>query len=71
MAGQAGFFDGAEWLRALSAAGDPLERLVRVIDFEVFRGDLERALSRSDRAKGGRPPTTPVLMFKVLMLRTL
>jgi len=35
----------------LSAAGDPLERLVRVIDFEVFRGDLEAALSRSDRAK--------------------
>lgn len=54
MAGQAGFFDGAEWLRALSAAGDPLERLARVIDFEVFRGDLGRALSRSDRDNGGR-----------------
>jgi transposase, IS5 family len=51
MAGQPGFFDGDERLKALSAAGDPLERLLRIIDFEVFRGDLEAALSRSDRAK--------------------
>jgi transposase, IS5 family len=56
MAGQPGFFDGDERLKALSAAGDPLERLQGVIDFEAFRGDLEAALSRSDRAKaGGRP----------------
>jgi transposase, IS5 family len=71
MAGQPGFFDSDERLKALSAAGDPLERLAKVIDFEVFRGDLERALSRSDRAKGGRPPYDPVLMFKVLVLQTL
>ncbi|HEY3911508.1 MAG TPA: hypothetical protein VGM07_16725 [Stellaceae bacterium] len=51
MTGQPGFFDGDERLRALSAAGDPLERLAAVIDFEVFRSDLERALSRSDRAR--------------------
>jgi transposase, IS5 family len=71
MAGQPGFFDGEERLKALSAAGDPLERLTAVVDFEVFRGDLEQALSRSDRAKGGRPPYDPVLMFKVLVLQTL
>ena len=71
MAGQPGFFDGEERLKALSAAGDPLERLARVVDFEVFRGDLERALSRADRSKGGRPPYDPVLMFKVLVLQTL
>ncbi len=71
MAGQPGFFDGEERLKALSAAGDPLERLAAVIDFEVFREDLERALLRSDRAKGGRPPYDAVLMFKVLVLQTL
>jgi hypothetical protein len=38
----------------LSAAGDPPERLTQVIDFEVFRNDLETALSHSDRAKVGR-----------------
>lgn len=46
MAGQRGFFDSDERLKALSAAGDPLERLAKVVDFEVFRGDLEAALSR-------------------------
>ena len=51
MAVQPGFFDSDERLKALSAAGDPLERLAQVIDFEVFRGDLEAALSRSDRLK--------------------
>ena len=71
MAGQPGFFDGEERLKALSASGDPLERLVQVVDFEVFRGDLEAALSRSDRARGGRPPYDAVLMFKVLVLQTL
>src|SRR5919204_412657 len=71
MPGQPGFFDGEERLKALSASGDPLERLAQVIDFEVFRGDLEAALSRSDRVKGGRPPYDAVLMFKVLVLQTL
>lgn len=71
MAGQPGFFDQDERLQALSAAGDALERLAAVVDFEVFRGELERALSRSDRSKGGRPPYDPVLMFKVLVLQTL
>ena len=71
MAGQPGFFDGDERLKALSAAGDPLERLSLVVDFEVFRGELEVALSRSDRSKGGRPPYDPVMMFKVLVLQTL
>ncbi len=55
----------------MSAAGDPLEGLAAVVDFEVFRDDLAAALSRSDRTKGGRPPYDPVLMFKVLVLQTL
>ncbi|MBS3960993.1 MAG: IS5/IS1182 family transposase, partial [Sandarakinorhabdus sp.] len=40
MSGQAGFFDVSDRYAALSAAGDPLERLAAVIDFEVFRGPL-------------------------------
>src|ERR1700749_900078 len=71
MAGHPGIFDGEGRFKARSAAGDPLERLARVIDFEVFRGDLEAALSRWDRARGGRPPYDAVLMFKVLVLQTL
>ena len=43
MAGQRGFFDADERLNWLLAAGDPLERLSGVVDFELFRADLERA----------------------------
>ena len=71
MAGQPGFFDLDERYRALSAAGDALERLARAVDFEQFRAELEAALQRSDRARGGRPPYDAVLMFKVLVLQTL
>ena len=71
MAGQGGFFDLDERYRALSAAGDALERLARAVDFELFRPELETALARSDRARGGRPPYDAVLMFKVLVLQTL
>ena len=71
MIGQPGFFDLDERYAALSAAGDPLERLGLVVEFELFRGELDAALARSDRARGGRPPYDPVLMFKVLVLQTL
>jgi IS5 family transposase len=71
MAGQPGWFDLDERYAALSAAGDPLERLAAVVDFELFRADLAAALARSDRTKGGRPAYDPVLMFKVVVLQTL
>src|SRR5918994_5730066 len=71
MRGQPGWFDLDERYAALSSAGDPLERLTAVVDFELFRPELEAALERSDRARGGRPPDDAVLMFKVLVLHTL
>ena len=69
--GAARIFRQRRATEGFAAADDPLERLAKVVDFEVFRGELEAALSRSDRAKGGRPPYEPVLMFKVLVLQTL
>jgi len=68
---QPGLFDLDERYAALSKAGDPLERLASVIDFEPFRYRLEKALKRSDGSKGGRPPYDPVLMFKILVLQAL
>ena len=70
MAGQPGFFDVEERLKELSAKGDALERLSAVVDFELFRADLEHAVVRSDRSRGGRPPFDHVLMFKVLILQS-
>jgi len=71
MAGQPGFFDLSDRCEALSAAGDPLERLSAVVDFELFRGPLTAALRRGPRNKGWRPRFNPVLMFKILVLQAL
>ncbi|HEX6347787.1 MAG TPA: IS5 family transposase [Candidatus Dormibacteraeota bacterium] len=60
-----------ELLRELSAKGDALERIAGLVDFEMFRPGLERAVPRSDGAKGGRPAFDPVLMFKVLLLQAM
>lgn len=69
MRGQPGFFDVDERLKDLSAKGDALERLSRIVDFELFRADLTRAVPRSDGSRGGRPPFDLVFMFKVLILQ--
>jgi IS5 family transposase len=70
MARQVGMFDVEERLAGLSKKGDDLERLAAVIDFEAFRPELERAVPRAERSKGGRPPFDHVVMFKVLILQT-
>ena len=51
MRGQGGFFDIDERLQELSAKGDDLERLNAIVDFEVFRPDLARAVPRSDGSR--------------------
>ena len=56
MRGELGFFDVDERLKELSAKGDDLERLNAIVDFEMFRADLQRVVPRSDRSRGGRPP---------------
>ncbi len=71
MPGQAGFFDTDDRLRWLSAAGDPLERLRALVDFEAFRAELKAAVPRADRSRGGRLPYAPVLMFRILVLQAL
>lgn len=71
MPGQPGFFDLSDRYEQLSAAGDLLERLAAIVDFEVFRGPLVAALRRSTLGKGGRPPFDPVPIFKILVLQAL
>jgi hypothetical protein len=71
MVRQPGLFDLDERYRKLSEVGDPLMGLKELIDFELFRPALAKALRRCDGSKGGRPPYDAVLMFKVLILQTL
>jgi transposase, IS5 family len=56
-------------LRRLSDLGDQLEAYGRVVDFEIFRSDLEAALAYADGAKGGRPPCDPVMMVKIVVIQ--
>ena len=57
-------------LRELSAEGDPLEALARVIPWESFRRGLDAALGR-DKVRTGRPPFNSVKMLKILVLQHL
>src|SRR3981189_3297391 len=69
MRGQPGFFDIDDRLRRLSDLGDQLEAFRVVLDFGIFRSELEAALAYSDGAQGGRPPFDPVMMFKILVIQ--
>lgn len=71
MGRQPGFFDLSDHYSALSKVGDPLERLSSVVDFEVFRPFLTKAIRRATGMSGGRPPFDVVLMFKILILQSL
>jgi len=71
MGRQPGFFDVEERLRDLSAKGDGLERIAVLVDFALFRAELEQAVPRADGAKGGRPAFNHVLMFKILLLAAM
>ena len=44
--GSPGFFDVDDRLTELSAKGDDLERLNALVDFEMFRPELEPAVPR-------------------------
>jgi hypothetical protein len=48
------FFDVDERPCELSAKGDALERIAGLVDFEMFRPELEGSAPRSDGSKGGR-----------------
>lgn len=64
-----GFFDQDIRLTKLSKLGDPLEKLNKGIDFEMFRTILEDGLSKEPKGPGGRPPYDYVMMFKILILQ--
>lgn len=55
-------------LERLEKLGDPLVKINKVINWEMFRKTIEQAI-RKDMSKGGRPPFDAVLMFKIVMLQ--
>lgn len=68
---QTSLFDLENRYASLSEAGDPLERLNAVIDWEIFRPVLEKIDDKDRKSAAGRKPTCRVLMFKLLILQRL
>lgn len=69
MARQPGSFDVDDRLRRLSDVGDQLEAFNEIVDFEVFRAELEVVPNCSDGTKGGRLLFDAVPMFKILIIQ--
>src|SRR5262245_16961679 len=72
--GQKGFFDFERRLKVISAKGDPLETIKRIVPWEDFRADIEavtetKAASRKNNA--GRKPCDTILKFKIVVLQSL
>jgi len=52
-----GLFGLSDHMKRLSADGDPLEVLARVVDFEAFRPTLVAAWAYADGARAAAHPT--------------
>ena len=68
---QMGLFDEENRKEKLSKLGDSLVKLNSVVDWEIFRPSLTKALARKSNDKGGRPPYDCILMFKILIIQRL
>ena len=68
---QFGFYHLHKRFSKLSEAGDALERLDAVIDWKMFRAELERIDHKERKSAAGRKPMDRVVMFKMLILQNL
>ena len=65
-----GLFESEMTSEALSGLDNPLERLTELIDFEMFRPELETAVVNFEgKTAAGRPRMDVVMMFKTLVLQ--
>ena len=70
--GNIGFFDKDFALEALNSKRNILERISKVINFELFRPILEDAvLTKNKKNNSGAKPYDPVLLFKILILQRI
>ena len=72
--GQKGFFDLERRLEAISAKGDPLEMIKKIVRWEDFRVDIEAVTEtrpEERKSNAGRKPYDAILKFKILVLQSL
>lgn len=64
-----GLFDYENRMEKLLQTRSGLDRLNNLMDWEMFRGDLEETVKKESKGAGGRPRHDVVLMFKILVLQ--
>src|SRR6266446_2378648 len=72
--GQKGFFDIERRLEAISAKGDPLETIKKMVQWEDFRADIEAVTETKPeerQSNAGRKPYDTILKFKIMVLQSL
>jgi IS5 family transposase len=66
---QMNFFDEDNRLKRLSEIGDPLEKVAKAVNWELFRPILNEVFQKEKSGMGGRPAWDYILMFKILLLQ--
>src|ERR1700692_3428339 len=72
--GQFGFFDADRRLAAITAKGDPLAMIARVVAVERFRAEIEAGFLspvREKKRNPGRKPIDVMVMYRMLVLQSL
>lgn len=68
--GNRGLFDEQETYEKLSSIGNPLEKIIKVVNFEMFRDVLEtKLLNHNKKNNAGAKPFDVVMMFKIIILQ--
>ena len=65
----AGLFDTEYHERKIKEYQPPLSKLDKVINWELFREPIEKALYVEPKGAGGRPAFDKIMMFKILILQ--
>ena len=67
--------DADKRLAVISAKGDPLEMIDRVVPFESFCAEIEAAVltpaKEEKKSSAGRKPIDVIVMFRMLVLQSL
>jgi len=64
-----GLFAYEEQLKKINAHQPALNKLDKIINWEMFRKPIEETLYVEPKAPGGRPPYDRLMMFKILILQ--
>ena len=72
--GAEGLFDVERRREAISAKGDPLETIKKIVPWEDFRADIEGVTETKPEERNsnaGREPSAAILKFKIVVLQSL